>query len=143
MAGAKLDRVSGSPDKNAGGRWLELAAEFPLRPIRSDAELQRAIAMIDRLIDIGSPAREEEDYRDVLAGLIADYEDEHEPDDVSPAAMLRHLIDSRGITQAEAARRTGLSDATISHILVGHRPPSRKAIAALAAYFKVDPAVFL
>jgi HTH-type transcriptional regulator/antitoxin HigA len=124
-------------------RWLELAAEFPLRPIRSDEDLERAIAMIDRVTDIESPTSSEADYRDVLADLIADYEDEHEPDDVSPAEMLRHLIDSRGVTQAEVARGSGLSDATISHILVGHRPPSRRAITALSAYFKVDPAVFL
>jgi HTH-type transcriptional regulator/antitoxin HigA len=130
-------------DSKSSARWLELAAEFPLRPIRSDLELKRAIAMIDGLTDIAAPTPDEEDYRDVLSDLIVAYEDEHEPDDVSPAAMLRHLIGSRGVTQTEVARGTGLSDATISHILVGHRPPSRKAIAALAAYFKVDPAVFL
>jgi HTH-type transcriptional regulator/antitoxin HigA len=140
MPAAKVTKAS---DKNSSARWLELAAEFPLRPIRSDAELKRAIAMIDRVTDIKSPTPDEEDYRDVLSRLIVDFEDEHEPDDVSPAEMLRHLIDSLGVTQTEVARGSGLSDATISHILVGHRPPSRKAITALAAYFKVDGAVFL
>jgi HTH-type transcriptional regulator / antitoxin HigA len=140
MPAAKVTKAS---DKNSSARWLELAAEFPLRLIRSDAELKRAIAMIDRVTDIKSPTPDEEDYRDVLSRLIVDFEDEHEPDDVSPAEMLRHLIDSLGVTQTEVARGSGLSDATISHILVGHRPPSRKAITALAAYFKVDGAVFL
>jgi HTH-type transcriptional regulator / antitoxin HigA len=140
MPAAKVAKAS---DKNSSARWLELAAEFPLRPIRSDAELKRAIAMIDRVTDIKSPTPDEEDYRDVLSRLIVDFEDEHEPDDVSPAEMLRHLIDSLGLTQTEVARGSGLSDATISHILVGHRPPSRKAITALATYFKVDGAVFL
>jgi HTH-type transcriptional regulator/antitoxin HigA len=130
-----------SLDKNA--RWHELAAEFPLRPLRSDAEAARAVAMVDRLIRLGSRTPEEEDYLAVLSNLVADYEDEHEPDDLTPAEMLRYLIDSRGVTQTEVARGSGLSDATVSHILVGHRPPSRRAIGALAKYFKVDPAVFL
>jgi HTH-type transcriptional regulator/antitoxin HigA len=136
-------KIAKASDKNSSARWLELVIEFPLRPIRSDAELQRAIAMIDRVTDIKSPTPDEEDYRDVLSGLIVDFEDEHEPNDASPADVLRHLIDSRGETQTKVARGSGLSDATISHILLGHRPPSRKAITALAAYFKVDPAVFL
>lgn len=127
----------------ANARWLELAAEFPLRPIRSEADLARAITIVDRLTDMEAPTEEEVDYCDSLGHLIADYEDEHEDDEVSPAEMLRHLIDSRGATQAEVARGTGLSDATISHILLGHRPPSRRAMSALAAYFKVDPGVFL
>jgi HTH-type transcriptional regulator/antitoxin HigA len=142
MPAAKIDKKSRSLDKNSAARWLELAAEFPLRPIRSDADLEQAIAMIDRVTDIESPTLDEEDYRDVLADLIADYEDEHEPQG-TPAETLRGLIDNRGVSQSDVARGTGMSDATISHILTGHRPPSRKAIAALAAYFNVDPAVFL
>ncbi len=140
-----VGKTKGAALSVASDRTIALIRECPLRPIRSEAELSRAIAAVDRLTDVESPGDEEQDYLAVLANLIADYEDEHEDDDVSPAEdMLRHLIDSRGVTQAEVGMRgSGLSDATISHILVGHRPPSRKAIAALASYFKVDPAVFL
>jgi HTH-type transcriptional regulator / antitoxin HigA len=124
-------------------RWLELATEFELRPIRTDEELDRAIALVDRLTDLETLTPEEQDYLLVLSDLVADYEDEHEPDDATPADVLRHLIEAKGVSQTEVARGTGLSDATISHILAGNRPPSRKAIAALSAYFKVEPAVFL
>jgi HTH-type transcriptional regulator/antitoxin HigA len=138
---AAKPRTKRSLDRNS--RWHELAAEFPLRPIRSDAEAARAVAMIDRLVVLKARTPEEDDYLTVLSALVVEYEDEHEPDDLTPAEMLRYLIESRGVTQTEVARGSGLSDATISHILVGHRPPSRKVIAALSAYFKVDPAVFL
>ena len=123
-------------------RWIELAKEFPLRPIRSDADAARAVAVIDRLTDREALTAEEGDYLEVLSDLVADYEDEHEPEG-TPAEILRGLIENQGVSQADVARGTGLSDATISHILVGHRSPSRKAMAALAAYFKVDPGVFL
>lgn len=98
--------------------------------------------MVDRVIDIRERTPDEEDYLVVLGNLIADFEDEHEPADVSPADMLRHLLEAKGVTQTEVAKGTGLSNATISHVLVGHRQPSRRVITALAAYFKVDPAVF-
>lgn len=129
-------------DIGGSRRWIELAKEFPLRPIRSDADAALAVAVIDRLTDREALTAEEEDYLEVLSDLVADYEDEHEPEG-TPAEILRGLIENQGVSQADVARGTGLSDATISHILVGHRPPSRRAMAALAAYFKVDPGVFL
>jgi transcriptional regulator with XRE-family HTH domain len=46
-------------------------------------------------------------------------------------------------SQAKLAAETGLSMATVSQILAGRRPPSRRAMAALAAYFRVDPSAFL
>ena len=75
-------------------RWHELTGEFPLRPLRSDADAARAVAMADRLTDLASLTPEEEDYLAVLSGLIVEWEDEHEPDDLSPADMLRYLIES-------------------------------------------------
>ena len=46
-----------------GEAYLALIRAFPLRPIRSEAELRRAIAVLDGLIDrAGSRLAEEEDY---------------------------------------------------------------------------------
>jgi antitoxin component HigA of HigAB toxin-antitoxin module len=99
--------------------------------------------MIDRLTDRRSLDGDEEDYRDLLAGLLYNYEIEHEPEPRStPAAMLRHLLEAKGVSQGVAAAETGLSEATISQILTGKRVPSRRAIEALAGYFKVEPGVF-
>jgi HTH-type transcriptional regulator/antitoxin HigA len=128
----------------AGSRWLELAAEFPLRPIRSEAEYGRAVALSDRLIDSDSLTPEEEDYHNSLGDLIADYEDEHEPmDDVPASIVLRELIEARGVNRRAVAEGAGVSCATIAAILAGHRLPSRKHMTALATYFGVDPAAFL
>jgi HTH-type transcriptional regulator / antitoxin HigA len=138
-AKVKIAIPAGSPN----GRWLELVAEVPLRPIRSGDDLGRAIAMTHRLIVLDELTAEEEDYLHILGDLIHAYEERTLPDDVTPSDMLRYLLDLRGVSQADVARATGISEATLSHILSGHRPPSRKAIEALAPYFKVDPGVFL
>ena len=128
----------------AGKRYLALVRECPLIPLRNEAELDRAIAMIDRLLDRRELDREEDGYLMVLTRLVHDYEEEHVPmDDVTPGQMLDFLIDAKGVNQATVARAVGVSDATISQILADKRRPSRKVMAAFGTYFNVDPSVFL
>ena len=139
---AKKGRGSNVPVRN--NRWIELATEFPLRPIRSEAEYDRAIALSDRLTDRADLTDEEIDYRDSLWTLVADYEDQNVPmEELTPGEYLRSLIAERGVTQGVVAEATAISDATISAIVTGKRRPSRKAMAALGAYFGVDPSSFL
>ncbi len=125
-------------------RWHELTAELPLRPIRDAAGLDRAVAMLDRLIDLPRLSAEEEDYRTVLGDLIRVYEEVHCPmDDVPAGRMLASLIESKGVTQAAVAEATGASRATITQVIKGNRKPGRRLMAALGDYFAVDPSVFL
>jgi HTH-type transcriptional regulator/antitoxin HigA len=144
MAAKATTKGRGAAAPARDSRWVELATEFPLRPIRSEAEYGRAVAMIDRLTDQGGLSEEEHDYRDALGNLVADWEDENvSMGELTPGEYLGHLIAERGVTQGVVAGATGLSDATISAIVTGKRRPSRKAMAAFGAYFGVDPSSFL
>ena len=130
--------------QGVGDRYQELIRRFPLRPIRTDEELRVAVAMIDSLIDQPELDADEEDYLGVLSTLVESYEDEHHPlPAISDADMLRHLIESREVTQARVSAGTGIAESTISEILAGRRGLNRNHIAALARYFKVSPAVFI
>ena len=130
--------------KAAVSRWHELAAEFPLRPIRSGAELDRAIVMIDRLLDQPELSEAEEDYQVVLAGLVHAYEQEHEPvEAVTTGELLAHLIEAKGVSQVGAAAVLGCSKATITQIIKGERKPGRRLMAKMGDYFAVNPAAFL
>jgi HTH-type transcriptional regulator/antitoxin HigA len=61
--------------------YLELVRAFPLRPIRSDDDHDRAIATINALADRRDQwGASENDYFLVLALLIERYEDEIYPD---------------------------------------------------------------
>jgi HTH-type transcriptional regulator/antitoxin HigA len=132
------------PDANPTDRYLELVSAFPLRPIRTDAELVRAIGMIDSLLARGDLHIDEQDYLDVLTDLVEKFEAAEDPFlPLSDADMLRHLIDARGITQAELSADTGIAGSTISAILSGKRGLTRDHIVTLARYFKVSPAVFI
>src|SRR5437764_10183324 len=83
-------------------RYLELVRQFPLRPLRSDSDLDAAIAMIDSLLDQVRLSTPEQDYLDVLSDLVEAYEEEAVPiRSVSDPEMLRFLIENRGVTQVE------------------------------------------
>ena len=124
-------------------RYLELVRRFPLRPIRSEAELDEAIQVIDSLLDQDGLTPPEDDYLDVLSDLVEAYEDVHHPiGPVSDADMLHSLLDSRRETQAPVAKGAGIAESTISEVLSGKRKLTRKQIGKLARYFHVDPSVF-
>jgi HTH-type transcriptional regulator / antitoxin HigA len=133
-------KAQARPDRD---HYLELIQKFPLRPIRSDKELAQAIKVVDSLIIRGDLDCGERDYLVVLTDLVEKYEaDEHPMPPVSDAAMLRHLIEARGITQSRLAADVDIPGSTISEILAGKRKLSRRHIGALAKYFGINPGAF-
>jgi HTH-type transcriptional regulator/antitoxin HigA len=125
-------------------RYLELVRRFPLRPLRSDADLDAAIRVVDELIDQDALSQPEQDYLDVLSDLVEAYEDGAVPmKPVNDADMLRFLIENRGLTQVEAAKQAGIAESTVSEILAGRRKLNRTQIEKLARFFHVEPGVFL
>jgi HTH-type transcriptional regulator / antitoxin HigA len=133
-----------TPRHAVGDLYLNLIREFPLRPIRSEADLDGAIAMIDTLTDRSELCPDEQDYLDVLSKLVEEYEDEHDPlPDLSGVEALRHLIDENGLSQSQLSKDTGVPETTLSEILTGKRGISPKVRKALAERFKIAPALFV
>jgi HTH-type transcriptional regulator/antitoxin HigA len=122
--------------------YLELVMKFPLASLKSEEQFQNAQAVIDGLLAKGKLSVGEEMYVDALSDLVATYEDAHYPiEPASDADMLRHLMEAKGITQAELHRDTGLAKSSISEVLAGRKPFSRQMIRKLADCFKVDVSV--
>jgi HTH-type transcriptional regulator / antitoxin HigA len=139
--------MAASSKKTTAGRerdhYLELVRKFPLRPLRSDEELAVAIKAINSLIVRGDLDSGEQDYLDILTEIVEKYEAvEHPMPRVSDAAMLRHLIEARGINQSKLAGEVGISMSTISEVLNGKRRLNRNHIGVLAKFFRVPPSVF-
>jgi HTH-type transcriptional regulator / antitoxin HigA len=122
---------------------VKLVCQFPLRPLRTYADLDAAVAVIDALIDqeqalragAGLPRRAERSRRGVRgetvpARLVAD------------ADMLRFHIEQQGVTQAEVAKKAGIAESTISEVLAGKRKLNRVQIGKLSRFFHVPPGVF-
>ena len=63
-------------DATRDPRFLELAGEFPLRPIRDDVAYRKAIAILDGLFVRDDEKTEGElDYFRCLARIAAEYEE--------------------------------------------------------------------
>jgi HTH-type transcriptional regulator / antitoxin HigA len=122
--------------------YLELIVAFPLASINSEQQLAAAQVVMDRLLAQGKLNAGEMLYLDALSDLVASYEDRHHA--IAPASdadMLRHLIESKGVTQANLSREAGISKSSVCEVLAGKKPFSRKMIRKLAVFFHVDPSV--
>ena len=122
--------------------YLELVLVFPLASIKSDEYLAEARKVMDRLLAKRELDDGEEMYLDALSDLAAAFEDDHHA--IEPAAdadMLRHLMEAKGVTQAQLSKDTGMAKSSISEVLAGKKPFSRQMIRRLADYFKVDASV--
>jgi HTH-type transcriptional regulator/antitoxin HigA len=127
----------------ANSRYLELVRAFPLRPLRSAAELDGAIKVVDGLLDKPRLTRDEQDYLDVLSDLIERCEDslfEFRP--VEDGKMLAFLLEAKQVSQSTAAAKTGIPNSVLSNVLHGKRKLNRGQIAKLADYFSVEPTIF-
>ena len=122
--------------------YMELVLDFPLASIKSDQHLAEAQRVMDGLLAREMLDEGEETYLDALSDLVGSYEDEHHAiKPSSDADLLRHLMEAKGVSQMQLSRDTSLPKSTISEVLAGKKPFSRKMIHALASYFHVDVGV--
>ena len=122
--------------------YMELVLDFPLASIKSDQHLAEAQRVMDGLLAREMLDEGEETYLDALSDLVGSYEDEHHAiEPTSDADLLRHLMEAKGVSQMQLSRDTSLPKSTISEVLAGKKPFSRKMIHALASYFHVDVGV--
>jgi HTH-type transcriptional regulator / antitoxin HigA len=124
--------------------YQSLLLDFTPRPIRTEGEYRRAMRQIDQLMKSERLSRAEGQLLELLATLVEDYESaEYPTPKVSQSDLLAHLIDAKGVSQAELARQTGLPSSVITNVLKGRRGISQANIVRLARYFHVSPTAFM
>jgi len=120
-----------------------LAAELP-QPIRNERQFDRMVARLEEL-DFAKRERtpEEKALREILAALIEVYDEEHHHiPDQPPHEVVKHLMEQRGLRQADLVPLLG-SRAQVSDLVNGKRGISKAHVKALAEYFAVSPELFL
>lgn len=129
----------GLEDRNVD-RYLDLVKAFPLTSIKSDDHLAAAQAVMDDLLAKGEMDGAEEAYLDALSDLVAAYEAAcHAIGPASDAAMLQHLLEAKGVKPSAVSESTGIPKSSISEVLAGKKPFTRKMIGKLAKFFGVSP----
>ncbi|MFL5241726.1 MAG: type II toxin-antitoxin system HigA family antitoxin [Gemmataceae bacterium] len=124
--------------------YLHLIRRFPLRPLRSRAELDEAVAVLDSLVDRMPLQPQEQDYLRVLGELVRKYEEEHLPiPRGTDSEILRFLMEANGLNQSRLAREIGLPISVLSDMLRGKRRLTRAHIGKLVKRFKLQPHAFV
>ena len=109
-----------------------------IRPIRTEADYDAAIAEIDRLWK-AEPGTDDGDKLSILAILVEKYENERWPVDTSrldPVDMLNYLVTDAGHTQAELAELLG-SRSRASEVLSRKRALTVDMIHKISIAWKV------
>jgi len=129
----------------ASASYLALASAYPIHPLRSDADLDNAIAVVDALLSRpASLDKHEQDYLGSLSHEIERYEAEAYPmPALSGADLLRELMAMRDATLSDVAAASGIAISTLSSIVNGKRKLSLNHVRALSKYFGIEPGVFL
>ena len=128
----------------AGNEYRTLRRQIPLGVIRSKAEYDRAVAVLDTIIDeIGEDeAHPLADLAEALSVFIEAY-DKAQYSTPAPSAreMLRFLMEENDLNQSDLPELG--SQGVVSEILSGKRSLNVGQISRLAKRFDVSPAVFL
>jgi HTH-type transcriptional regulator / antitoxin HigA len=134
--------------RGSSDSYLELVQAFPLRPIRSETELDRAVAVLIRLtkskpeeaMDAG-----ERDYAEALTMLVQRFEQKRRDSalpKLRPVDRLKFLMEEQNMKAADLANILG-SQASAPLILQGKKEMTKAQILKLAKHFSVSPALFM
>jgi HTH-type transcriptional regulator/antitoxin HigA len=112
--------------------------------IESEAENERMLAVVEKLMKKGEDlSAEEEKLLKLLARLIEDFEQRYyRPREAEPLEILHHLMEARGIKQSQLWEVFG-SKGIASEVLNGKRGISKTHARALANYFHVSVDLFI
>ncbi|MEA5575617.1 helix-turn-helix domain-containing protein [Anabaena sp. UHCC 0451] len=128
-------------DRKTYGSLLE---EYQPKVITSEAEYNIAIESIEKLMECGEElSPEETSLLELLSILVEMYEDSQFPlESASPQEILLHLMDARGLKQADLVDVIG-SKGVVSEIVNGKRSISKAQAKALGEFFHVSAVLFI
>lgn len=124
--------------------WAAFDRVAHLRPIRTEEEYDRTVALMNYLLDI---VGDQENHAlsgllDLVSELVEDYDASHYAIEASePREVLRYLIEMRALKQSDLEEIVPQSN--LSAILAGKRKISATLAGKLAKYFNISPAVFV
>lgn len=127
--------------------YQQLIERFPLRPLKTEDDLDKALVISLELRKKGDALSEDaNDYLSMLTDAIQKYEDERHrvnTDDVKPHHILQDLMDEHGLGQSDLRIILGLSAGRVSELVNGKRDFTKEQLTLLAMRFNVSPSAFL
>jgi HTH-type transcriptional regulator / antitoxin HigA len=131
--------------KAVAQRYAELLSKVLPKPIETEAENERALEIVNRLMTKGEKklSPEERWLLKMLVRLIEDFEEKAYPiDEAPPRAVLELLMEDRGLKQIDLAPLFG-GRSRVSDVLAGKRDISKAQAKALAKFFNLPADLFI
>ena len=125
-------------------KYGELLSQYKPKLIRTEAENEKALAIVEALIHHPNRSLEENELFALLITLIEKFEQDHYlPGAAStPRSRLLFLMDQRQLKPADLVSLLGSEDA-LAAIMNGDREISTFQARALGTFFHVDPGLFI
>jgi HTH-type transcriptional regulator/antitoxin HigA len=136
------------PSIYTGSQTRRRAAPLPklaVWPIHNEADYKRTRDVVDTLILVENPTPSQAARLEVMLTLMEAWEAEHHQIDlahVSPAEILKSLLEDHGMTASDLGRLLG-SRSLGSAILRGKRQLSKRHIQILCDHFRLGPSAFM
>jgi HTH-type transcriptional regulator/antitoxin HigA len=124
--------------------YRRLRAVVPLGTLRTKKEYDRAVQLLDEIIDeIGEDEKHPLAERaEAVSVFVEKYEEQHvQVPGARPAAVLRFLMREHDLRQSDLPEIG--SQGVVSEVLAGKRELNARQIKRLAKRFRVSPAVFI
>jgi HTH-type transcriptional regulator/antitoxin HigA len=123
-------------------RYGSLLAEYQPQPITTEAENERALAVVEKLM-AKERSLEEDALLNLWVLLVEQFEEEHYPiSNAAPHEMLQFLMEQRDLRQVDLVGILG-SRGVISEVVNGKRSISKTQAKVLGKFFHVSPELFI
>jgi len=125
-------------------KYGELLSQYQPKLIRTEAENEKALVIVEALIHRPNRSLEENELFALLITLIETFEQDHYlPGAAStPRSRLLFLMEQRQLKPADLISLLGSEDA-LAAVMNGDREISTFQARALGAFFHVDPGLFI
>ena len=122
--------------------YAALVRAFPPRPIRDETRLSETEARIEQLLRLPVRTQAEEEFLELLANLVVEWENQHEKiPPLNGVEVVRFLLEQHGLADRALTPVFG-TPSVVSEVLAGKRALQAKHIQKLADFFGVSPASF-
>ncbi|MGH8025965.1 MAG: helix-turn-helix domain-containing protein [Pseudoxanthomonas sp.] len=124
--------------------YVALSSLVPMRPIRNEAEYERAVSVLGDLLDAGGAKQGTTlaELVETVGSFIEAYDEAHyRLPEVTGLDAVKFFMQQHGLTQGDVPEIG--SQGVVSEILNGKRDLNIRQIKALSDRFGVDPSVFM
>jgi HTH-type transcriptional regulator / antitoxin HigA len=123
-------------------RYAELLSLYQPRIIKTEAENEAFLAIVEELMARSSLSIEEDAVLELLVRLIEEFEEKHYAIAVSsPHSRLLHLMEARNLSTVDLVEALG-SVEVVEAVLAGRSVINREQALALGKFLGVDSELF-